>query len=259
MCSSKQQGFPGFSSFFSLSDPSDPTAYHGRMGSELDPFALTRGDWRPEAPIVVERKLDGAELKDVVWTSLVVPLIVSHRVISLFEASRFTGWDTYPVAIQHDDPTVVHGYAGLCVVGRCGRIISERSGHIVKQMPGRMGKKVEYRVGWFFDESTWDGSDFFMAANYGAPFIHDRVKRCLEVPASRTSASSESTRLSGETADSLKPPCEHIHSAWFRASSRTRLVSGLFTSARRLACGLPAGRRASAACGGPGRRCRARA
>ena len=180
MCSSCEQRFPGFASFYSLSDPSDRSAYHGSIGSEIDPFALTRGEWRPTNPILVQSKLESAVLNDIIWTSSVIPLILSRRVIDLLEKNRFTGWDTYPVTVYGKDGSVAPNYAGLHIVGRCGPIIPERSGRVMKQMPGRHGRLVEFRVGWCFDETTWDGSDFFMASNYGGEWIHERVKQCFE-------------------------------------------------------------------------------
>jgi hypothetical protein len=175
--SSNEQRFPGFASFYALSDPSDRSAYHGSMGSKIDPFALTRGEWRPTNPILVKPKLEGEDLKDVIWTSSVVPLLVNRRTVKLLTQNQITGWDTYPVTVVTSDGNAVEDYVGLQVVGRCGPLIPARSGRVMKQMPGR---PVEFRVGWYFDEASWDGSDIFMAENYGAKFVHERVKRCFE-------------------------------------------------------------------------------
>lgn len=45
-------------------------------------------------------------------------------------------------------------------------------------MPGGLSER---RVGWYFDESSWDGSDFFTFSAGGfAILVHERVKRCFE-------------------------------------------------------------------------------
>lgn len=70
---------------------------------------------------------------------------------------RLTGFSTYPVRPTHNRKPVP-GYRGLAVSGRCGRVDESRGTWLEVNKPFRR------RVlrGMYFDEKSWDGSDFFL-------------------------------------------------------------------------------------------------
>lgn len=153
-----------FDELYVLSDPLGTRAYRGGwvLGSEGGPDAgaLARGDLAPEEAVVVPYHSGSHRPMDVVWTSMVTPLIVSARVVTLWKEAGLTGWRTYPVRLEDtigaDDVT----YHGIAFTGRCGSLDRRRSVPFIKRFPARAAKC--YR-GVFFDESSWDGSDFFLA------------------------------------------------------------------------------------------------
>ena len=174
---SSSKVFPGFDHLYKMCDPFDRAAYRGRATTD-DPLALTHGDLQVLQPVFVTHATGGWKTKDLIWTTYVAVVIVSERVVDLLTSNGFTGWKIYPVKVLDKFGNDLTGYVGLSVVGRCGPFLDERSGRTMKQFPARMR---EVRVGRFFDESTWDGSDFCMSTNnYGFIFVHERVKECFE-------------------------------------------------------------------------------
>jgi hypothetical protein len=86
-------------------------------------------------------------------------MIVSDRVIRIFEEHRFTGWSTYPVAVSDRSGHEIEGYAGLAITGRCDPVDIARSSVVLREYPA--GWFPNFR-GQFFDLDSWDGSDLFM-------------------------------------------------------------------------------------------------
>lgn len=115
---------------------------------------------------------------DVVWTDMVVPLVVSQRLIDLLLEQGFTGWGTYPVEVHAKGGELAPGYHGFCITGRCGPMQYEKSEVIYEDMPG--GRVPRYK-GKYFDPESWDGSDFFMSTTplTGWMFILEPVKKAL--------------------------------------------------------------------------------
>jgi hypothetical protein len=112
---------------------------------------------------------------DFIWTTIVSPLIVSARVIALLQDSAVSGWSSYPVEVLNRDGEVLEGYAGLSIIGRCGRMEFERSLEVPKEYPA--GTFPVYK-GLFFPPESWDGSDFFMPSD-GTLYVFavDRVQK----------------------------------------------------------------------------------
>lgn len=173
---SSSNDFPGFDHLYWLCDAHSTTAYRGSPDTE-QPSLLLRGELHPRHAVAIEH-LMGGKPKDFIWTGSVQIVCVNDRVISLLETNDFTGWGTYSVQIVGKDGGPIPGYHGLSVTGRCGPLQDERSGRFMKEFPARTRER---RLGVFFDESTWDGSDFFMSSDGKAyKFVHQRVKDCLE-------------------------------------------------------------------------------
>lgn len=68
---------------------------------------------------------------------------------------------------------LLDGFWGLEFPGRCGPLDEERVRLVDKQYPGGV---FPVRVGMYFDEKSWDGSDFFMSDDTTAHvFATERV------------------------------------------------------------------------------------
>jgi len=175
---STSNDFPGFERFFCLDEPGDAAAYRGRLSISVDDaFASTRGEIIPRS-VRVDWAMGGVTPSDFVFATTVAAVIVSDRVVGVLTSHGFRGWGVYPLRMFTRNGTEVLGYSGLSVVGRCGPIDNSRSEKFMKRMPG--GTFPRWR-GLRFDETSWDGSDFFIPRGKGATiFVVDAVKNALE-------------------------------------------------------------------------------
>lgn len=130
----------------------------GALGVALldrDKDGLLRGERRPAVPVPTKH-LVGRRVGDILWAEIYP--VVSERVVHALGESGLTGWATYPVVLTGEDGEVVPGFHGLAVVGRCRSIDIDQSRTIVVD-------DLEHWQGLLWDHSTWDGADFFMAAD----------------------------------------------------------------------------------------------
>jgi hypothetical protein len=149
---------------------------------ELDPNQLggdmLRAEKTPPGPVEVRYAMGRSKPSDIIRTTSAHPIIISERVLGIFEGNRFSGWQTYPIHLFARDGTRIPGYHGLAVHGRCGPIDESRSVKLDKIYPG--GVSPEW-YGLFFDPATWDGSDLFMTASQKTwVFAVEAVKRAFE-------------------------------------------------------------------------------
>jgi hypothetical protein len=121
---------------------------------------------------------EGSRLVDYTGTAAVLPDVISQRFADVLNASGATGWSTYPVELHGKSAELIEGYYGLAVTGRCGPLLGERSR--LEMRVGPSGKSITYKVGFYFDEATWDGSDVFTPNDTAFVFVSDKVKRALE-------------------------------------------------------------------------------
>ena len=174
---------PGLEEVFRLGDPLSTRFFRANtdlVGRPPDDPALgvLRDEWQPPRPVRLSHHKGLADPGDVVWTCAVFPLIVSQRVIDLLEANAFTGWRTYPVVVHNKAKAIVPDYHGLAIVGRCGPLDASRSRVVLRDAPAML---VEERVGYHFDEASWDGSDLFCSTDgSGVTLCTVAVKRALE-------------------------------------------------------------------------------
>jgi hypothetical protein len=148
--------FPGFDQLFELHDPVADRPYRGRF-DYARAFELSRAEEDVRAPVRVDWAMGRAIPGDIVWTTSAHPLIISSRVHRLFDEAGLTGWKPFLVELFDKSREPQPEYAGVAVAGRCGRIDLERSQIILKRYPA--GLFPHFR-GHFFEEASWDGSDF---------------------------------------------------------------------------------------------------
>jgi hypothetical protein len=151
--------FPGFERLYVLDDPFAKRYLRGRMEYDGDALSLTLGEAQTDEAIAVKWAMGGREPADVVWTTLLSPLLIHCRIRDLLLEERVTGWTTYPVLLSGKNGKPYPDYVGLSVLGRCGTQDLTRSSVVVKQYPGGWFPHLK---GQYFDESSWDGHDLFM-------------------------------------------------------------------------------------------------
>jgi hypothetical protein len=172
-----------FSTLYAVSDPLGTRAFRAEFGASSDAaFAYSRGDSAPQGSVPVSWFMGSKTPGDVIWSSLVAPLVVHSRVVDALVEARITGWSTYAVQVASGAGEPVPGYVGLAIHGRCAARDLSRSEIVLKKYPG--GWSPEFR-GHFFPPESWDGSDLFMQhACSGSQtschrFATDRVRRVL--------------------------------------------------------------------------------
>lgn len=177
MCTSRP--FPGFERLYWVKQSF--STFRGELGVEHDrdmPLSLTRGETTPPAPIPIYYAMGPTIPSDVIWTTSTYPLIIHRRVIDLLLDNRLTGWGTYPVEVYGKQGEFCPDYVGFSVVGRCGPLDGGRSVEIMRQMPG--GLFPGWR-GIYFNEASWDGSDFFTTTDWlGFDFVTEDVVKVFK-------------------------------------------------------------------------------
>lgn len=134
-------------------------------------LSLLHGDYSPGAPLRAEQDSDG-EPGDVVWAGVMLRLL-SPRFVQVLEASKATGWTTWPVEIRTRRDGTLRHYRGLTVLGRCENLYFAGD-------PVDVGRRVKKRKGLAFDRATWDGSDVFCDERKGLILVTERLKNEME-------------------------------------------------------------------------------
>jgi hypothetical protein len=162
--------------FFALGEGFTPSAVRASSAEAIpDPYALTRAEVSPHAPISFVH-FEGRDLHDLIGTTYAGLHLLSDRAIHVLAERQFTGWATYPVELRdvHGDP--VPGYQGLAVTGRCGPIEDSLSPIDVLPPPVPTGKAMPHRIGLFFEPETWDHSDVFTPRDTNWVFVTEEVR-----------------------------------------------------------------------------------
>lgn len=169
--------FPGFDGFFELHDPLANPPFRGTSSVPIDSLdQIVRGEMQPVRPIEIYHAMGGRPF-DFIWLTSVSKPIVSDRVVNLLCEGNFTGWATYPVTVYGENGSVIPGYSGLAITGRCGPFDWTRGRREMRQMPGGL---FPYYVGHYFDAESWDDSDFFVSTSGDRTICAvERVKNVL--------------------------------------------------------------------------------
>jgi hypothetical protein len=136
-----------------------------------------RGQRRPLKPLQLAWA-EGSRLMDFTGTTAVLPQVISQRFVDVLHANSVTGWSTYPIELRGKDEQLIEGYHGLVVTGKCGPLQDERSR--VETRIGKAGGRYTVKLGLFFEEARWDGSDVYTPDDTSFVFVVGKVKRLLE-------------------------------------------------------------------------------
>ncbi len=166
--------FPGFKNLYYMEEIPGNRWFYADLEDHPVHFELMRGEWIPDEPLKTYWSMGRAEPDEISRGCGVSWFYLNSRVQQLFRDHNLTGWSTYPMVLHNKAGKVCEGYAGLCVTGRCGAIDKQRS----KLAPGETSnKQFPLRVGIYFEESSWDGSDFCCPEGVNAyMFVTEKVR-----------------------------------------------------------------------------------
>lgn len=173
-----------YTALFELADPlaSRPLRlmgdepYSDEMTSE-QAWLLFRGKLKLEKPLKLGA-YRGRLAADFLWTSFPPLVCVSSRVVNLLLANEVTGWDAYPVEVFDRKGQLLPDYHGFSITGpACCR---DRSRSQVITKLNAAGRATQVYKGLYFDESQWDGSDFFLVRPFGGIVVTEKVYRLFK-------------------------------------------------------------------------------
>lgn len=155
-----------FDKMYELRDPLGNQALRVRSYETLDWLTnkvaslLFRGELSKPPHLLQLHGYMGGKPMDFLWSGRTPIACVSKRVVDLMSEYQLTGWATYPVEVYDRKGSPLPDYYGFAVTGRVGERDRSRSGVI--EVPVYPGSKNSHKVykGFFFDEESWDGSDF---------------------------------------------------------------------------------------------------
>ncbi|MCF7568940.1 hypothetical protein L3X37_11285 [Sabulilitoribacter arenilitoris] len=122
---------------------------------------ISRGEKLIIETVSVKHSMGGKTLYDIIWTTNAFPLIISERIVELFNSNGITGWKTYDVEIRSKKNDLIdQKYFGLIITGRCGYRDYAKSSIILDEIGVNIKPHVK---GFYFKDDYWDGSDLFMS------------------------------------------------------------------------------------------------
>jgi hypothetical protein len=111
----------------------------------------------PAAPVRFKQGYKRGKAGPILWTDSVTGILLSNPVKEAMTQEGLTGWSTYPVELG--DIEADTGYSGLRVLGRSGPRDWSRGEWV------RTGDEPRPSLrGFYFEETSWDGSDVFTPA-----------------------------------------------------------------------------------------------
>ncbi|MEZ4843271.1 MAG: hypothetical protein R3A43_03355 [Bacteroidia bacterium] len=150
-----------FDNFFTFDDTYSTKNYKGKV--ELD-----ARDWVKALRCELEltqlsiQHAEGAKSPNAFfWNGVLSPFCINEELKMLFEDNNITGVKYIPANVKDKNGELMSGkYFAVCIQGRIGPIDYFRSEVIFKESPS--GMIVPQFKGEYFNESSWDGSDFVM-------------------------------------------------------------------------------------------------
>lgn len=180
MLSSKKGGI-SFDKLYIMKDAWDKNAFTVKARESAVYYEkamdLFKGNIVPDNPIVF-LKDRGRKIGDLIVTDGYGIVLLSNRVIDTLREANFTGWSTFPVEIYSSKGEIVDGYSGFSVLGNCGRYDITLAKEVM--LPGPLGNLIPKKMGFYFEPSSWDGSDIFNPAGTWRMVVTESVKEAIE-------------------------------------------------------------------------------
>lgn len=174
---SGSRSFPGWDAVYWLGQAGERTFRASIDYGAASSICVLRGEARLPGPARARWAMGSTRPGPVVWTRHAAPVLLSDDLVQVLRREGFSGWDTYPAELLGKEGDAIPGYQGLVITGRCGALDNGRSTQLSKVFPG--GTFSVWK-GLFFDEASWDGSDFFMPeGDNGWRFVVERVVKAF--------------------------------------------------------------------------------
>jgi len=149
-----------------LSDVPDEVYWHGMRG------------FRGTMSLKITK---GGRPCDFLGTDSAHVYVISQRVLDILKEHGLTGYETYDVEVS-GGKVELPKYYGFTAVGQGGHILAKESGvQYGKREPGETRRTIMGRKRLVFDESQWDGSDFFyLEESPGSIIVTERVRELFK-------------------------------------------------------------------------------
>lgn len=172
-----------YSKFYLLEDPKIEQSFRAGTVGEIsyDSYdILYKGELIVKEPIWFKQE-SGIDHLDVIYTTSVLLNLISAKFLSVLENNNITGWTSFPAHLFTEGLERLEGYVGLSVTGRAGAIDKSRSQIEHSALLNRsFDKKYPHRVGVYFQNDEWDGSDIFIPEGSGLLLFSQRAVDILE-------------------------------------------------------------------------------
>ena len=156
-------------------------------GSVRDERSYFLGRAEPPGELTYRHKMGPRVPGDVVSATWVATSFLRRQILEDMREAGLTGWSSIPTRIVVGEEEVV-GFERLVVTGRSGPIDKRSGERTMVQFPGGM---FEHLRGVRIDDSSWDGSDLFIAggavelvgSERFAAFCNDRKLKVFDLVA----------------------------------------------------------------------------
>ena len=160
----------------------------------IDDVGLLQGTVTPSAPVVFRHAI-GRVPSDLMLGGSPFVLLISDRFQEVLKEHAFTGWATYPVAVQTKRGAPIPGYSGLAITGRAGDVDWNRSESSIRASLRPDGHATHSYRGMYFDEASWDRSDLFLLGDTGRLVVTAAVRDALRAAKIRNVAFTRLTEV----------------------------------------------------------------
>jgi hypothetical protein len=121
----------------------------------------------------------GKELADVLDTGWIGFYLISNKFKKILEDNKISGWNTFPIILLDKLGNEIKGFHGFSVTGRSGKIDWSKSEIVSREIFKNMEPEKCY-LGVYFEDRSWDGSDFFVPKKHLGCFISERLATLIK-------------------------------------------------------------------------------
>jgi hypothetical protein len=139
---------------------------------DFDKADLLSGKLKPADLVFKVKK--GFERFDFLDTAQPGILLCSQKVVDLLTTNNIKGWDATPVSFTNNNE-VSTAYYLFHIYGKCGPFIYSKS-----EVISQFGYSFVELKGRYFDESSIDGNDIFVAEGTMMAFVNERLYHLMQ-------------------------------------------------------------------------------
>jgi hypothetical protein len=150
-----------YDNFYSFNDSYSTKNYRGKLELDFkDWVKVLRCEINTEQLDI--RHLEGGKSPNTFfWNGVLSPFCINQDLKEIFEENNITGVNYIPAIVKNKTGDIINEkYYAVCINGRIDAIDYFRSEIIFEESPS--GMIVPKFKGLYFNESSWDGTDFIM-------------------------------------------------------------------------------------------------